>query len=179
MGYGQSLRWADDVSKPATKGAAMTSVKEADERAIRALIDRQITGWDTADPDTYASVFAPDADYVTFLGSRHKGREAIASSYAPLFDKLHGTRLRLQITQLRCLTPDVALIQARASVIRPARRWSRGSERINTSIAVRTDDGWQLAASQNTTHRRFAEKLLGIVVSRRFHSYPRQGDRNA
>jgi hypothetical protein len=127
MGYGQSLRWADDVSKPATKGAAMTSVKEADERAIRALIDRQITGGDTADPDAYASVFA----------------------------------------------------HARAAVIRPARRWNRGSERINTSIAVRTDGGWQLAASQNTTHRRFAEKLMGIVVSRRSHSCPRQGDRNA
>jgi hypothetical protein len=37
---------------------------------------------------------------------------------------------------------------------------------MNTSIAVPTDDGWLLAASQNTTHRRFAEKLMGKLVSR-------------
>jgi hypothetical protein len=40
---------------------------------------------------------------------------------------------------------------------------------MNTSIAVLTDDGWLLAASQNTTHRRFAEKLeklMGKPVSR-------------
>jgi len=93
------------------------SVNRADEVAIRALIDRQVKGWDTGDPEAYASVFMPDADYVTFLGSRHKGREAIASSYAPLFKKLlRGSRLRAQITQLRYLTPDVALIQARAAV---------------------------------------------------------------
>jgi uncharacterized protein (TIGR02246 family) len=147
-----------------------SSVNRADEQAIRALIDRQVTGWDTADPDAYASVFTPDADYVTFLGSRHKGRAAIASSYAPLFDKLHGTRLRTQITQLRYLAPDVALIQAHAAVTKRARRWNRRGERVNTSIAVRTDDGWRLAASQNTTHRRFAEKLLGVLVSRQSHA---------
>jgi uncharacterized protein (TIGR02246 family) len=158
----------------------MTSVNEADEQAIRALIDLQVTGWDAADPDTYASVFTPDADYVTFLGSRHEGREAIASSYALLFNKLHGTRLRIQIIKLRYLAPDVALIQARAAVVRQQdSRWNRRGERVNTSIAVRTDDGWRLAASQNTPHRRFAEKFLGVVVSRRSHSRTRQDGRNA
>jgi uncharacterized protein (TIGR02246 family) len=147
-----------------------SSVNRADEQAIRALIDHQVTGWDTGDPDAYVSVFTPDADYVTFLGSRHKGRAAIASSYAPLFSKLHGTRLRTQITQLRYLAPDVALIQAQAAVIRQGSRWNRRGERVNTSIAVRTDDGWRLAASQNTTHRRFAEKLMGVLVSRQSHA---------
>jgi uncharacterized protein (TIGR02246 family) len=148
-----------------------SSVNRADEQAIRALIDRQVTGWDTADPDASASVFMPDADYVTFLGSRHKGRAAIASSYAPLFNKLlHGTRLRTQITQLRYLTPDVALIQAQAAVIRRDSLWNRRGERVNTSIAVRTDDVWRLAASQNTTHRRLAERLLDVLVSRQYHA---------
>ncbi len=34
------------------------------------------------------------------------------------------------------------------------------------SIAVRTNDGWLLAASQNTTHRRIAEKPMRQLVSR-------------
>jgi uncharacterized protein (TIGR02246 family) len=147
------------------------SVNRADEVAIRALIDRQVKGWDTGDPEAYASVFTPDADYVTFLGSRHKGREAIALFYAPLFKKLlHGSRLRTQITHLRYLTPDVALIQARAAVTKQVRRWNRRADRVNTSIAVRTDDGWLLAASQNTTHRRLTEKLMGELISRQSHA---------
>jgi uncharacterized protein (TIGR02246 family) len=142
-------------------------VNPADEHAIRTLIDRQVMGWDTADPDAYASVFTADADYVTFLGSQHKGRAAIATSYAPLFKKLlRGTRLRTQITQVRYLTPDVALIQARAAVTQQGRKWNRRPERVNTSVAVRTDEGWLLAASQNTTHRRLAGKLLGGLIFR-------------
>ncbi|PXX02490.1 SgcJ/EcaC family oxidoreductase [Mycolicibacterium moriokaense] len=148
-----------------------SSVNRADEVAIRALVDRQVNGWDAGDPAAYASVFAPDADYATFLGGRHKGRDAIAKSYAPLFKKLlHGSRLRTQITQLRYLTPDVALIQARAAVTTQARRWHRRADRVNTSIAVRGGDGWLLAVSQNTTHRRFAEKLMGVLVSRQSHA---------
>jgi uncharacterized protein (TIGR02246 family) len=71
-----------------------------------------------------------------------------------------------EITQLRFLTPDVALIQANAAVTKGARRRNRHTAWVNTSIAVRTDDGWLLAASQNTTHRWFAEKLMGKLVSR-------------
>jgi uncharacterized protein (TIGR02246 family) len=149
----------------------IASLSRADEEAIRALIDRQVKGWNTGDPDAYASVFTLDADYVTFLGSRHKGREAIAMSYAPLFEKLlRGSRLCTQITQTRYLTPDVALIQARAAVTTQMRRWHRSADRVNTSIAVRGDDGWLLAASQNTTHRRFAERVLGQLISRRSHA---------
>jgi hypothetical protein len=60
----------------------------ADEDAIRKLLGRQVNGWDAGDPDAYASVFTSDADYVTFLGSHYKGREAIAASYAPVFKNL-------------------------------------------------------------------------------------------
>lgn len=141
----------------------------ADEHAIRELLDRQVKGWNSADSKAYAGVFTPDADYVTFLGGHHKGREAIAASYAPLFKGLlNGSRLDIEITQLRFLTPDVALIQAAAAVIR--RRRKRGTTRINTSVAVRTDDGWLLAASQNTTHRRLADTLMNKLASRRSRS---------
>jgi hypothetical protein len=64
------------------------------------------------------------------------------------------------------LTPDVALIHANGTVLKGARRRNRRNTRVNTSIAVRTDGGWPLAASQNTTHRRLIEKLMGKFVSR-------------
>lgn len=147
-----------------------TPKNRADEHAIRELLDRQVKGWNSGDPEAYASVFTPDADYVTFLGSHYKGREAIATSYAPLFKKLlKGSRLGTEITQLRFLTPDVVLIQANAAVTKGARRRNPRNTKVNTSIALRTDDGWQLAASQNTTHRQFAEKLMARLISRQSH----------
>jgi uncharacterized protein (TIGR02246 family) len=137
----------------------------ADEEAIHGLLDRQIAGWNASDPEAYASVFTADADYVTFLGSHHQGRDAIAASYAPLFKKLlKGSRLHTEITALRFLTSDVALIHTDAAVIKGFRRRNRRTNRVNTSIAVRTDDGWLLAASQNTPRRRLAEKLMSKFV---------------
>lgn len=146
----------------------MSSDRCADEDAIRELLDRQVTGWAAADSEAYASVFTPDADYVTFLGSHYKGREAIAASYVPLFKKLlKGSRLNTEITQLRFLTPDVALIHAKAAVVKAAaRRPTRRNTTVNTTIAVRTDGRWLLAASQNTTHRWLAGKLMSKFASR-------------
>jgi uncharacterized protein (TIGR02246 family) len=69
------------------------------------------------DPEAYAKVFTPDADYVTFLGSHHKGREAIAASHVSLFKRLKGSRLDAEVTQLRFLTPEVALIPAKGAVV--------------------------------------------------------------
>jgi hypothetical protein len=63
-------------------------------------------------------------------------------------------------------TPDVALIHAKAAVVKRGRRRTRRNARVNTTIAVRTDGRWLLAASQNTTHRRFAEKLFHKLASR-------------
>lgn len=137
--------------------------QRADEDAIRALVDQQVKGWAAGDPMAYAAVFTADADYITFLGSHHRGRDAIAAAYVPLFRKLlEGTRLLVDISQVRFLAPDVALIRANAAVVKGARR---RSTRVNTSVAVRTDGRWQLAASQNTTHRRLAEKLMAKLFS--------------
>ncbi|OHU94727.1 SgcJ/EcaC family oxidoreductase [Mycobacterium talmoniae] len=142
----------------------MTNDRGADEAAIRALIDRQVKGWAAGDANAYASVFTADADYVTFLGSHHQGRDAIAASYAPLFKKfLKGSRLEVEVTQLRFLTPDVAVIHAKAAVAKGKRR--PRSTRINTTVAVRTEDGWRFASSQNTAHRRLTEKLVGVLAS--------------
>src|ERR1700733_692834 len=145
----------------------MSIERRSDEEAIGDLLDRQVAGWNAGDADAYAGVFTPDADYVTFLGSHHRGRDAIAASYVPLFTKLlKGSRLTTEITQLRFLTPDVALIHAKAAVLKRERRRTRGNNRVNTTIAARTDGGWLLAASQNTTHRRLAEKLFRKLASR-------------
>ena len=145
----------------------------ADEAAIRDLIAQQINSWNTADPAGYAHTYTPDGDCVSFLGGHHRGRDAIAASgEAPsagtLFAKLlRGAHLDVEITHLRFLTSDVAVIHANGGLIRPGRRPSRRTRRTNTSVAVRTEHGWLLAATHNTTQRPFAQKLLTAATARR------------
>lgn len=111
----------------------MSSARRADVDAIRALVDRQVEGWDAGDPDAYASVFTTDADYVTFLGSHYMGREAIVASYVRLFQRLlKGSHLDIEIMRLRFLTPDVALIHTTATVLKGARRRNGRNTRANT-----------------------------------------------
>lgn len=158
----------------------MTEIQNAaaDEAAIRDLLARQINSWDAGDPDAYARAYTPDGDCVSFLGTHYRGPEAIAASCevprsSSLLKKLlRGACLDFQVTQLRFLTPDVALIHARGGLTRRGRRPSRRNRRTNLSVAVRTAEGWRLAASQNTTHRPFTEKLINKLVSR-------QSDRRA
>ncbi|AOS94722.1 MULTISPECIES: SgcJ/EcaC family oxidoreductase [Mycobacterium avium complex (MAC)] len=144
----------------------------ADEAAIRDLIARQINSWNAGGGAAYAHTYTPDGDCVSFLGGHHQGRYAIAASgEAPsagtLFAKLlRRTQLDVEITHLRFLTSDVAVIHANGGLAKPGRRPSRRTRRTNTSVAVRTGDGWLLAATHNTTQRPLAQKLLTAATGR-------------
>jgi uncharacterized protein (TIGR02246 family) len=158
------------VGEEKSDGSAAAG-RGADEAAIRALLDRQIRSWDAGDPIAYASAYTRDGDCVSFLGGHYQGRDAIAASCeVPRADSvfkrlLRGARLKLQITDLRFVTPDVAVVHAICGAARKARLRGRNI-RMNTSVAVRTADGWLLAASHNTTRRPIVERLTSRVVSR-------------
>jgi uncharacterized protein (TIGR02246 family) len=144
--------------------------RSADEAEIRALLDRQICSWDAGDTSGYANTYTGGGDCVSFLGGHHRGRAAIAASgevppAGSLLKKLlGGARLRYELTGLRFITPDVALIHANCGVTRGA-RVRRRNLRTSTSVAVRTDDGWLLAATQNTTQRPLAQALMRRLVA--------------
>lgn len=154
----------------------------ADEAAIRDLIARQINSWNAGDPVAYAHAYAPDGDCVSFLGGHHRGRDAIAVSgevprAGTLFKKfLRGAQLDVEVTHLRFLTPDVAVIHADGGLAKPGRRPGRRNRRTNTSVAIRTTYGWLLAATCNTTQRPLAQKLLTAIASRRAAAHVHHND---
>jgi len=144
----------------------------ADQAAIRALLTRQIKSWDAGDPVAYASTYTRNGDCVSFLGGHYQGRDAIAASCevprpgSVIKRLLRGARLRLQITDLRFVTSDVAVVHALCGATRNERLRGR-NVRLNTSVAVRTVDGWLLTSSQNTTRHPVTERLISKAASRR------------
>ncbi|MGY1945008.1 SgcJ/EcaC family oxidoreductase [Nocardia asiatica] len=138
----------------------MSIDQRTDADAVRDLFDRQAQAWADGDAETFAALFTPDADYVTWVGTHFKGRAAIAASHVPLFEKyLKGTRLDGEITQLRFLTPDIAIIHSKGAVLKGKQRRTRRNTKVQTTVAVRQDGRWQLAAFHNTKYHWLLETL--------------------
>ncbi|CAM4490387.1 SgcJ/EcaC family oxidoreductase [Nocardia ninae] len=140
----------------------MTTDQHVDEAAIRALFERQAKAWYDGDAAAFAALFTEDADYVTWFGTHTKGRRQIHETHIPVLEKyLKHTRLDGEITGLRFLTPDVALIHARGAVLKGNRRRNRRNTKVQTTVVVRTNGDWQIAAFQNTKYHWLFAKFAG------------------
>jgi uncharacterized protein (TIGR02246 family) len=127
----------------------------ADEAAVRDLYEKLMDGWNRGSGEAFAAAFTEDGDLVAFDGTHFEGREEIAPFHQELFDRwMKGSRLVGQVKDVRFLSPDVALIHAVGStVMRGKSEPSPERDSIQTLVAVRRDDGWRLAAFQNTRVR--------------------------
>ena len=136
-----------------------------DEAAIRDLFERTNASW--GDADAYAAHFSDAADYIAFDGSRAKGRTAIAAMHRPLFvGILKGSRLTGNITALRFLSPDIALIHSSGGVLRGRQKHlARSALSVQTVVAIKREGRWQFVAFQNTRYRPFDQTVLGKILS--------------
>jgi uncharacterized protein (TIGR02246 family) len=132
---------------------SVPSQAEADE--VRALYTRAMDGWNIGSGEAFAAPFADDADFIAFDGVRFRGREEIVRFHDPLFKThLKGTRLVGEVTDVRFLANDVALIHASGgTVLRGKSRPAPERESIQTLVAVKRNGAWQLVAFQNTRVR--------------------------
>jgi uncharacterized protein (TIGR02246 family) len=124
--------------------------RDVDTSAIHQIFDELLAAWGRGDGSAYGALFTDDADYIAFDGSHTKGRQEIAASHQRLFDSwLKGTRLVGEITNLRFLARDVALIHATGATLMPGKTRA-GRPSIQTFVAVRQANAWRFAAFHNT-----------------------------
>lgn len=127
---------------------------EADETAVRAVAERHAAAWNRHDMRDYAALFAEDADCITAIGTRWRGRDeierAMAQHHATVF---RATRLTNRDVAVRFLAADIALAHItwglegmlnRAGETLPPR------EGMITLVVRRGSDGWRIASFQNT-----------------------------
>jgi uncharacterized protein (TIGR02246 family) len=138
-----------------------TMQPSTDEAAVRDLYQEFMAAWNRGSGADLAAVFTQDGDLVGFDGTHLKGRQVIASHNQRLFDKwLKGTRLVGQVTDVRFLGPDVAVLHAiGGTVLRGRRVPAPERDSIQTLVAARQAGGdWRLAAFQNTRLRIMSER---------------------
>ena len=144
----------------------LTSDTAREEAAIRDLYQQMMDSWNLGSGDAFAAPFTEDADFIAFDGTHLKGRKEIARFHQPLFEThLQGTRLVGQVTSVRLLAPDVALMQTLGgTVMRGKSAPSPERDSIQTLVAVKRDGRWRLVAFQNTRVRPIGRNVAGSLV---------------
>jgi uncharacterized protein (TIGR02246 family) len=137
---------------------------EADE--VRALYTRAIEGWNRGSGEAFAAPFADDADFIAFDGVRFYGREEIARFHDPLFKThLKGTRLVGDVTDVRFIGNDIAVLHASGGTVLPGKsRPAPERDSIQTLVAVKRSGAWQLIAFQNTRVRPIGRNLRSTFL---------------
>lgn len=123
-----------------------------DEKAIAALLEQLMDGWNRGSGEAFAAPFAEDADFVAFDGTYTQGRAEIAASHQMLFDRfMGGTRLIGKVRSVRFLTPEIALMHAVGGTVMPGQsdlEPERNS--IQTMVVTKQEGQWRIAAFQNS-----------------------------
>jgi uncharacterized protein (TIGR02246 family) len=144
----------------------MNSEQSTDEAAVRALYQQLMDGWNQGSAEVFATPFAEDGDLIAFDGTHFRGRQEIVPFHQRLFQTyLEGTRLVGQVTSVRFLGPDVALMHARGgTVMRGKSTPAPERDSIQTLVATRGVGSWRLTAFQNTRIRPMGRNAGGTFV---------------
>ena len=137
-----------------------------DEVAVRRLYEQMMEGWNRGSAEMFAAPFTENADFIAFDGTHFKGRREIEVSHQALFEKwLKGTRLVGEVTGVRFVASDVAVMHARGSTIMQGRAYpSPERDSIQTLIATRHETTWLVEAFHNTRIRPIGRSLSGTGI---------------
>jgi len=140
--------------------------RPGDAEAIRGLYRATMEGWNAGSGEAFAAPFAEESDFIAFDGSHFRGRDEIARFHDPLFKThLRGTRLVGDVTDIHFVSPDVAVLHAHGgTIMRGKSRPAPERDSLQTMVAVRRDDRWELVAFQNTRLRPIGKNFLGTML---------------
>lgn len=129
-----------------------------DTTAIRALIERSRDAWNRGDGAAYGACFTADATDVTYLGTVYHGGTEIGGAHQALFDSfLKGTRLTVDIVEIRRYGSDTAVVVTRGE---SSKGQPKKLGKLATYTVVREADGeWRIAAVQKTQRKTLMEAL--------------------
>jgi uncharacterized protein (TIGR02246 family) len=117
------------------------------QATLQATIAQLVYAWNANDMSAFASLFTDDASYVSSIGVRLQGGQAIRDE---LRDNMASSseqgRVILTDTSINLLKPDVAVVHNTWEMTGPA-----GSRKgVITHVMVNDGASWRIAALQNT-----------------------------
>ena len=96
---------------------AVAAQAPTDERAIRNIIQEEISAWNAGDAIAYARHFAADGNFTNVRGQFFTGRQAFTERHDFVFKgQFKGSTLKQDIVSLKFARPDVATVEVLTSV---------------------------------------------------------------
>lgn len=127
----------------------------AGEAAVRKAVESYVAAFNQGDAKALAAMWAPEAVYTNPLsGEQVAGREAIEQQFAAIFAEAKGAKLEAKTEAIQFVSPNVAIEQGTAKVIRPD---EAPLESEYTAVYVKRDGQWLLD--------RVTEEDLPVVTS--------------
>lgn len=139
------------IALPSASHAQTASTSNADEAAIRKIVQQVQDGWNAHDGKAFAAPFAADADYVVVNGTYAKGREAIEKGHTAIFTTFYKESHNVAtIKSIRFLRPDVAVVHNEWNLEFKVNGETRKGHAMNTMVMTKEGGKWSIAAFQNT-----------------------------
>ena len=129
----------------------MTSETSSFELVARGIAERLEASWNAGDGKGFASVFAPDADFVNVRGEIHRGRGSIASGHEFIFSTIYqGSKVHYDVVAARLLADGVILAQSTALLQVPGGPLAGEHRAVQSLVLAQTGDDWEVASFHNT-----------------------------
>jgi uncharacterized protein (TIGR02246 family) len=127
------------------------SIETNDRTAIAEIVQKIEDAWNAGDGPAFAAPMALDADFVTIRAEHLRGREAIATGHAGIFQTIYaGSTNRYMLEAARLLAPDIALAHVRATLDVPAGPLAGRHSALFSMVLTRGSSGWLIASFHNT-----------------------------
>jgi uncharacterized protein (TIGR02246 family) len=113
-----------------------------DEAAIRKTVESYVAAYNRGDAKALAAMWSPEAVYTNPLsGEQVVGRAEIEKQFAAIFADTKGAKLEAKTDSVRFVSPNVAVEQGKANVIRPDQA---PEESEYTAVYLKRDGQWLL-----------------------------------
>ena len=118
------------------------------------VITKWQEGWNAADADALADLFADDAEFINVVGLWWHDKDNIRGAHAFGFAKIFpGSRIAMAQPRVRYVGEDAAVVQSRWNLtgqVTPSGEPAGDRAGIFTFVLERRPDGWITVAAQNT-----------------------------
>jgi uncharacterized protein (TIGR02246 family) len=133
--------------------------QSAEEAAIRKAVESYVTSFNKGDAKALAQMWSPEAVYTNPIsGEQVVGAEEIEKQFTAIFEEAKGAKLEAKTESIRFVSPNVAVEQGTAKIIRPDQS---PNETEYTAVYVKRDGQWLLD--------RVTESDTPVVVSNYDH----------
>lgn len=133
---------------PVRAGGAKENSKE--EAALQKTAEAFVEAFQKGDAKAVAAFWTEDGEYTDQTGRKLKGRKAIEKAFTGFFKENKDLKVRINITALKFVTPDVALEDGVTEVIPPD--GGPPSRASYTIVHVKKDGQWYLSSVRDSPY---------------------------